>query len=401
MRRLQHPFRLQNRDFINRHGHAFERATARRADPFAAPREIPHAPARAVESRRKWRRATCRPAGTASAHANGMDTTTSYLGLRLAHPFVAGASPMGYSLDTIKRLEDAGCAAVVLHSLFEEQISLATEGRVAHVDPLDARFANIVAEYPPPKDYKFGPDGYAQHIANVKAAVRLPVIASLNGHSGESWLKFARIIEQAGADALEFNYYGVVADVTLPAAVVEDALVCAVSNLTQAVKIPVAVKLSPYYTSFGHLAVALDRAGASGLVLFNRFYQSNVQTRTMTLEPQVELSTSAELPLRLHWLALLHGRVRTSLAASGGVATPDDGIKALLAGADAVQIVSALLRHGPGHVAAMRQGLERWLDWQQIEAVSQMVGRASLQVSPDPGAFERAHYIRTLQSWTR
>jgi dihydroorotate dehydrogenase (fumarate) len=330
-----------------------------------------------------------------------MDTTTSYLGLRLAHPFIAGASPMGYSLDTIKRLEDAGCAAVVLHSLFEEQISLATEGRVAHVDPLDARFANVVAEYPPPKDYKFGPDGYAQHIAKVKAAVGVPVIGSLNGHSGESWLKFARIIEQAGADALEFNYYGVVADVTLPAAVVEDALVCAVSNLTQAVKIPVAVKLSPYYTSFGHLAVSLDRAGASGLVLFNRFYQSDVRTRTMTLEPQVELSTSAELPLRLHWLALLHGRVRASLAASGGVATPDDGIKALLAGADAVQIVSALLRHGPGHIASMRQALERWLEWQEIEAVSQMVGRASLQVSPDPGAFERAHYIRTLQSWTR
>ena len=330
-----------------------------------------------------------------------MDTTTSYLGLRLAHPFIAGASPMGYSLDTIKRLEDAGCAAIVLHSLFEEQISLATEGRVSHVDPLDARFANAVADYPPPQDYKFGPDGYAQHIARVKATVRVPVIASLNGHTGESWLKFAQIIEQAGADALEFNYYDVATDLRVPAAAVEDALVSAVHNLTHAVRIPVAVKLSPFYTAFGHLASALDQAGAGGLVLFNRFYQSNVQTRTMTLEPQVELSTSAELPLRLHWLALLHGRVHLSLAVSGGVATPDDGIKALLAGGDAVQMVSALLRHGPGHVAVMRQGLERWLDWQHVESVSQMVGRASLQVSPDPAAFERAHYIRTLQSWTR
>jgi dihydroorotate dehydrogenase (fumarate) len=330
-----------------------------------------------------------------------MDTTTSYLGLRLAHPFIAGASPMGYSLDTIKRLEDAGCAAVVLHSLFEEQISLATEGRVSHVDPLDTRFANSVAEYPPPQDYKFGPDGYAQHIGRVKAAVRVPVIASLNGHTGESWLKFAQIIEQAGADALEFNYYEIATDLRVPAAAVEDALVAAVHNLTHAVRIPVAVKLSPFYTAFGHLASALDAAGASGLVLFNRFYQSNVQTRTMKLEPQVELSTNAELPLRLHWLALLHGRVRLSLAVSGGVATPDDGIKALLAGADAVQMVSALLRHGPGHVAVMRQGLERWLEWQRVESVSQMVGRASLQVSPDPASFERAHYIRTLQSWTR
>ena len=330
-----------------------------------------------------------------------MDTTTSYLGLRLAHPFIAGASPMGYSLDTLKRLEDGGCAAVVLHSLFEEQISLATEGRVAHIDPLDARFANVIADYPPPTDYRFGPDGYADHVAKVKSALRIPVIASLNGHSGESWLKFAQVIEQAGADALEFNYYDIATDLSVPAAAVEDALVHAVHNLTRVVRIPVAVKLSPFYTAFGHVASALDRAGASGLVLFNRFYQSDVETRTMTLHPQAELSTSAELPLRLHWLALLHGRVRPSLAVSGGVATPDDGIKALLAGADAVQMVSALLRHGPGHVAAMRQALERWLEFQCIDAVSQMVGRASLQVSPDPASFERAHYIRTLQSWTR
>jgi len=330
-----------------------------------------------------------------------MDTTTSYLGLRLPHPFIAGASPMGYSLDTLKRLEDAGCAAVVLHSLFEEQISLAVEGRVAHVDPLDPRFANVIADYPPPADYRFGPDGYAHHVARVKAALRIPVIASLNGHTGESWLKFAQVIEQAGADALEFNYYDIATDLAVPAAAVEDALVHAVHNLTRVVRIPVAVKLSPFYTAFGHVATALDRAGASGLVLFNRFYQSDVQTRTMTLHPQAELSTSAELPLRLHWLALLHGRVRPSLAVSGGVSTPDDGIKALLAGADAVQIVSALLRHGPGHIAAMRQALERWLDYQHFDAVSQMVGRASLEVSPDPASFERAHYIRTLQSWTR
>jgi len=330
-----------------------------------------------------------------------MDTTTSYLGLRLAHPFIAGASPMGYSLDTIKRLEDAGCAAIVLHSLFEEQISLATEGRVAHVDPLDQRFANIVADYPPPADYRFGPDGYAQHIAKVKAAVGIPVIASLNGHSGEAWLRFAEIIEQAGADALEFNYYDIATDLRVSSMAIEDSLVTAVRNVARVVRIPVAVKLTPFYSSFGHLAAALDEAGASGLVLFNRFYQSDVRTRTMTLEPQAELSTSAELPLRLHWLALLHGRVRCSLALSGGVATPDDGIKALLAGADAVQLVSAILRHGPGHIAAMRQGLERWLEWQHFETVSQMVGRASLQASPDPAAFERAHYIRTLQSWTR
>jgi len=330
-----------------------------------------------------------------------MDTATSYLGLKLAHPFMAGASPLGHSLDTIKRLEDAGCAAIVLHSLFEEQISLATEGRVAHVDPLDEQMAATLAAYPLPADYKHGPDGYAHHILKVKQAVRIPVIASLNGHTGESWLKFARIIEQAGADALEFNYYDVATALTLSSAALEDHVVNAVKNLTRAIAIPVAVKLTPYYTAFGHLAAALDRAGASGLVLFNRFYQSNVDTRTMTMVPQAELSTSAELALRLHWLAILHGRVRPSLAATGGVATPDDGIKALLAGADVVQLVSAILRHGPGHLAAMRHGLERWLEWQHIDSVAAMIGRASFQTSPDPAAIERAHYIRTLQSWTR
>ena len=328
-----------------------------------------------------------------------MDTSTSYLGLRLPHPFMAGASPMGYSLDAIKRLEDAGCAAVVLHSLFEEQISLATEGRLAHVDPLDPQMSDRVSAYPAPADYKYGPDGYANHIVKVKQAVRIPVIASLNGHSGESWLKFARVIEQAGADALEFNYYDVATSSKVPAQSIEDNVVHAVDNLTQSIAIPIAVKLIPYYTSFGHVAVALDGAGASGLVLFNRFYQSTVDTRTMTLVPQVDLSTSAELPLRLHWLALLRGQIRASLAASGGVATADDGIKALLAGADAVQLVSALLRHGPGHVAIMRQGLERWLEWQHVDSVTAMIGRASFHAHPDPASLERAHYIRTLQSW--
>jgi len=328
-----------------------------------------------------------------------MDTSTSYLGLRLPHPFMAGASPMGYSLDAIKRLDDAGCAAIVLHSLFEEQISLATEGRVAHVDPGDPEMSGRVSEYPRPADYKYGPDGYANHIVKVKQAVRIPVIASLNGHTGEAWLKFARIIEQAGADALEFNYYDVVTGVKVLSTAIEDNVVNAVTNLTRAIAIPVAVKMTPYYTAFGHLAAALDRAGARGLVLFNRFYQSNVDTDAMELVPQVELSTSSELPLRLHWLALLHRQVRASLAASGGVVTPDDGVKALLAGADAVQLVSALLRHGPGYVATMRQGLERWLDRYHTDSVTAMIGRASFHAHPDPASFERAHYIRTLQSW--
>ena len=206
--------------------------------------------------------------------------------------------------------------------------------------------------------------------------MRIPVIASLNGHTGESWLKFAHIIEQAGADALEFNYYGVAPALTVSSAALEEQLISAVRSLTQAISIPMAVKLTPFYTAFGHVAAALDRAGASGLVLFNRFYQPDVNTRTMTLVPQAELSTSAELPLRLHWLALL-------------------------AGADVVQLVSALLRHGPGHIGAMQDALERWLEWQHLDSLTGMIGRASFEASPDPNAIEPAHYIRTLQNWTR
>ena len=336
-----------------------------------------------------------------SANTHPMDTSTSYLGLTLPHPYMAGASPMGYSLDKVKSLEDAGCAAIVLHSLFEEQISLARDGRIEQLDPHEPRFAGVLAHYPTAGSYRYGPEEYANHVVKVKAAVNVPVIASLNGHSGASWLKFARVIEQARPDALEFNFYDVETSLSTGAAAVEEHLVSAVHNLTQALTIPVAVKMTPYYTAFGHLASRLAEAGAAGLVLFNRFYQPDIQTRTMEMVPQAELSTNAELPLRLHWLALLHGRVPLSLAASGGVSTPDDGIKAILAGADAVQLVSALLRHGPRHIAEMRHGLERWLEWQKIESVAAMRGRSSLSRSADPSAFERAHYIRTLQSWIR
>jgi dihydroorotate dehydrogenase (fumarate) len=328
-----------------------------------------------------------------------VDTSTTYLGLKLAHPFIAGASPMGYHLDTIKRLEDAGCAAIVLHSLFEEQIS--PPESLEPEATLEQRFAHTVADFPGQDDYHHDPDAYVEHVRAVKAAVGIPVIASLNGRSGRSWLKFAQVIEQAGADALEFNHYEVAGDLRISAAAIEVNLADAVHNLTRLLKIPVAIKLTPFFTTFGHLASTLDKAGASGLVLFNRFYQSDINTTTMKLAPQAELSGSNELLLRLHWLALLYGRVRPSLAISGGVATPDDGIKALLAGADAVQLVSALLRHGPDHLGVMRRALERWLEWHRMDSLAEMRGRASLQGSRNPEAFERAHYIRTLQSWTR
>jgi dihydroorotate dehydrogenase (fumarate) len=330
-----------------------------------------------------------------------MLTDTSYLGLRLPHPFIAGASPFGYHVDTVKRLEDAGCAAVVLHSLFEEQITQEEQDRVAGVSLHDPQFAGILAEFPDPSDYPLRPDQYAEHIQQLKKAVAIPVIASLNGRTKEAWLKFAKTIEQAGADALELNMYQVVTDLTIPSVHVESQLVGVVEELKRMLKIPIAVKLSPFFTALGEVARRLDLVRADGLVLFNRFYQPDIDIRTMKVAPQAELSTSAELLLRLRWIAILHGRVSSSLALSGGVQTPHDGIKALLAGADVVQMVSALLRHGPAYIATMRRSLEDWLDWRKVSSLQEVKGAASLRASENPAAFERAQYIRTLHSWTR
>ena len=328
-----------------------------------------------------------------------MDLRTSYLGLTLDHPFIAGASPFGYHLDTIKRLEDAGCAAVVLHSLFEEQISHEQAGHIAHMDVFEGGFHETLSAFPEPRDYPLGPDGYAEHVRRAKQAVAIPVIASLNGRTPESWLKFARVIEQAGADALELNMYEVPADLSVPGNAIEDRLVAVVKDLKRLLRVPLAVKLSPFFTAFGNVAHQLDAAGADGLVLFNRFYQPDIDIRTMTVTPQAELSTSADLLLRLRWAAILHGRIRPSIAITGGVASPDDGIKALLAGADAIQMVSALLRHGPAHVASMRQGLERWMAWHAMSRADEVRGVVSLRATEDRSSFERAHYIRTLHSW--
>ncbi len=225
------------------------------------------------------------------------------------------------------------------------------------------------------------------------------MIASLNGTSAESWLKFARIIEQAGADALELNLYNVVTDLETPGAEIERQVVRVATELKRAIRIPIAVKVSPFFAAFGHVALQLDRAGADGLVMFNRFYQPDIDIKTLKPSPHIELSTSAELLLRLRWVAILYGRVRPSLAVSGGVVRPDDGIKALLAGADAVQMVSALLRHGPAYLSVMREGLERWMEWHKFTHLADVRGRVSLKRTASPEAFERANYIKALQSW--
>jgi len=328
-----------------------------------------------------------------------MDLTTTYLGLRLAHPFMVGASPLADHLDTVKRLEDGGSAAIVLHSLFEEQISLAESGRIHQMDPFEKEFADALSGFPLPERYALSPDEYLEHLRRVKATVRIPVIASLNGTTAETWLKFAMSIEQAGADALELNMYEVATEPNQSGAAIEGQIRKVVVELKRHITIPIAVKLSPFFTAFGHVAHELDAAQADGLILFNRFYQPDIDIGAMAAVPHLELSTSAELLLRLRWVAILHSRLKCSLAITGGVATPTDGIKAILAGAHAVQMVSAILRHGPAYFTVMRDGLARWMETKQLSSVRDARGRADGR-SAGASLFERANYIRTLQSWS-
>ena len=301
-----------------------------------------------------------------------MNLSTRLMGLQLAHPFIAGASPLGRDLGRIKRLEDGGCAAIVLPSLFEEQITFAREGRIHHIDAFDERSAARLAAFPNADNYAFSPEEYAEHIARAKRHVHIPVIASLNGTSAESWLTFGKLIEQAGAEALELNMYDVVAGMNASGPAIEHQLGAIVTEMKELLTIPIAVKLSPFYTALGGIARRLEHAGADALVLFNRFYQPDIDVETMHTTAQPQLSTSAELPLRLRWLAILHGRITPSLVATGGIATPEDGIKALLAGADAIQVVSATLRHGPRYFTVLRAGLEDWMHRHQVACLDEV-----------------------------
>jgi dihydroorotate dehydrogenase (fumarate) len=331
---------------------------------------------------------------------SSVDISTTYMGLRLRNPFMAGASPLSAHLDGVKRLEDAGAGAIVLHSLFEEQITEAQSGRIRGMDASDdPQFAERLAGFPSGRDYPQSPDEYLEHLRRVKKAVHVPVIASLNGTTAEAWLRYSRHLEQAGADGLEVNLYEVVADLSVPGVAVETQMVDAVLELKQSLKIPVAIKLSPYFSAFGNVASRLDQAGADALVMFNRFYQPDIDTRSMSAKPTIELSRSAELLLRLRWLAILNGRVRASLAATGGVEVWNDGVKAILAGAHAVQMVSALLRHGTNYLETMVEKLVAWMEWHHVPSVEAMRGRVSLQSAADPSTFERANYIHALHSW--
>lgn len=328
-----------------------------------------------------------------------MDLTTKYLGLSLPHPFVAGASPLSDSVERCRRLEEAGVAAIVLRSLFEEQIDQeALAHHQAEFGHADAH-GEAMSYLPAADDCVFGPDEYLEHLRAVKKAVGVPVIASLNGYTEGGWLDYARRIDQAGADALELNLYSVATDAGESGSELEDRSVAIVQAVRKAVRMPVAVKLSPFYTSLAHFAVRLQAAGADALVLFNRFFEPDVDVEALEMHTRLELSDSSELPLRLRWLALLSGQLRCGLAVSGGVHTTRDAIKALLCGAHAVQLVAALLRGGLGQVGKLSAGLASWLEENGYTSLRQMRGSMDQSRSPDPKVLERVQYMRVLQTW--
>ncbi|HOU53736.1 MAG TPA: dihydroorotate dehydrogenase-like protein [Myxococcota bacterium] len=328
-----------------------------------------------------------------------MDLKTNYLGIELRNPIVVGASPLVDDLDAVRRLEEARVGAIVMHSLFEEQ--LLQEQWTDHLDRelVAESFAEARSYLPEPAEYRLGPENYLEQVRKVKQAVTCPVIGSLNGITGKGWTDHARLIQQAGADALELNLYRVAGSPDESPEEVEAQALEVVRSVKAAVTIPVAVKISPFYTALGNFASRLAAAGADGIVLFNRFYQPDIDVERLEVEPSLRLSTPAELLLRLRWLALLFGRVPADLAVTGGVHDAVDVVKSLMAGARAVQVVSALLRRGPGEAATLIEGLTKWMADHDYESVTQMQGAMSLARVADPSAYERGNYLKILNSW--
>jgi dihydroorotate dehydrogenase (fumarate) len=328
-----------------------------------------------------------------------MDLSTTYLGLKLPNPLMPGASPLVDEIDTVRKLEDAGASAIVMHSLFEEQIAREQVAAFVNTESHNQSFAEALTYFPSPDAFHLGPEEYLDHLRKVKQAVSVPVIGSLNGYTTGGWLEYAKLIEQAGADALELNVFVLGSNPSESGAQMELRTVQMVQAVRKAVRIPVAIKLSPFYTSLAHFASKLDEAGVDGLVLFNRFYQPDIDVEELQVRRQVHLSSSAELPMRLTWLAMLSPKVKASLAASGGVHTVIDVVQSIMAGAHAVQLVSSLLKRGPSYLATLRQELAQWLEEHEYHSLHQAQGSMNLEACPDPMVYARANYMLVLQSW--
>lgn len=328
-----------------------------------------------------------------------MDLTTKYLGFNLRSPLVPAASPLSEDVDNLKRMEDAGAGAVVLQSLFEEQLR---QDRTEVTDRLEQgteSFAEALSYFPELSDYKLGPESYLEHIAKAKKALGIPVIASLNGSSVGGWTEYAKQIQQARADALELNLYAIPTDPDISSATVEDTYVKIVQSVKAQVTIPVAVKVSPFFTNFAHVAKRFDAAGANALVLFNRFYQPDIDLENLEVVPNILLSTPMAMRLPLRWIAILYGRIKADLAGTSGIHRATDAIKMLMAGAAVTTMASALLRNGIKHLATVETEMKQWLEQHEYESVAQLRGSMSQKSCPDPTAFERAQYMKALATF--
>ncbi len=325
-----------------------------------------------------------------------MNLATDYLGLKLRSPFVVGASPFCDDTSVAYRLQDAGAGALVMRSLFGEQFEPGPRAS-ASADP--DRTTVATDDFPEYADYQFTPEAYLRQLRQLKANLSIPIIASLNGHHPGSWADYSKRLAEAGADAIEVNFYQVVTDIAIDADEVEAGLLATVGQIAGAVPIPVAVKLSPFHTALAQLAVALELAGAAGVVLFNRFYQPDLNIDDVEVQSLLRLSDSSELLLRLRWMAILSPQLRGTLVANGGIHTSADAVKSFLTGAHAVQVVSEVLRHGPRAISSLVVGVQEWMRLHAFEDLTQFRGLLNSSRSRDASAFERANYIRTLQSW--
>lgn len=328
-----------------------------------------------------------------------MDLRTNYLGMTLRTPIVPSASPLSEKIENIKRMEDAGASAVVLYSLFEEQIEAERHQLHTHLTYYTDSFAEALTFFPEPTEFHLGPVEYLEHIRKAKQAVAIPVIASLNGMSLGGWVDYARLIEQAGADALELNVYYIPTDIDMTSAEVEQGYIDIVKAVKREVSIPVAVKLGPFFSNMAHMARLLVDAGADGLVLFNRFYQPDIDLENLDTRSNILLSTPQALRLPMRWIAILHKRVRASLAATGGIHTGEDILKMLMVGADVTMLASALFRNGIQYISTLETEISDWLEMREYESVREMQGSMSHKNCADPAVFERTQYLRGLQTY--
>jgi dihydroorotate dehydrogenase (fumarate) len=326
-----------------------------------------------------------------------MDFTTNYLGLTLKNPLVVSASPLSEDLAKIKKMESAGAAAVVMHSLFEEQIEIDSEALDRSLSIGGS--AEAMSYFPDLESYRIGPETYLENLAKAKAAVRIPIIASLNGASAGGWTRYAKKMQEAGADAIELNIYTIPTDPKVTAAELEQTYCDLVRGVKASVQIPVAIKLCPYFSAMVNMASKLDQAGADGLVLFNRFYQPDFDLEALEIVPSLQLSTSYELLLRLHWVAILYGKVRPDLAITGGVHTSYDVLKAMMAGAQVAMMASAILKRGIDYISTVLGELQTWMEEHEYESIHQMQGSMSQKSVADPKSFLRANYLKVLSSY--